>query len=124
MDVGDPSNVERMRWLFHDDVAAMRKRMATSVHTDAEVRRAIGELWTRDGYLVDPHSAIGYLGTKRIADGPKVFLATAHPAKFREVVEPVIGQPVPLPHPLEEALGKPRQVVRIVPTLGALTPLL
>ena len=125
MDVGHPSNVERIRWLFHDDIDAMRRTIATAVHTDADVRAAIAELWNEHEYLADPHTAIGYLGAKRVESGrPAVFLATAHPAKFREVVEPIIGQSVPLPPSLDEALRKPRQVRRIQPAMGSLRPLL
>jgi threonine synthase len=125
MDVGNPSNVERMRWLFNDDIAAMRSAITGTVHTDADVRAAIAELWTNYGYLADPHTAIGYLGAKR-ADhaGPVVFLSTAHPAKFGAVVEPVIGRAVPLPPALADALVKPRQVEKIQPRLRELTTLL
>jgi threonine synthase len=125
MDVGDPSNVERIRWLFDDDVHAMRRAITPSVHNDAEVRGAIGELWRRYGYLADPHTAIAYLGSKRAGGRrPVVFLATAHPAKFREVVEPIIGREVPLPAALAEALSKPRHVERISADLSALARLL
>jgi threonine synthase len=125
MDVGNPSNVERMRWLFADDVDAMRRMITSSVHTDADVRGAIDELWRAHGYLADPHSAIGYLGARRAPrDVPAVFLATAHPAKFREVVEPIIGTLVPLPAALEDALKRPRQIQRIQPSLSALRELL
>ncbi|HYU79923.1 MAG TPA: threonine synthase [Vicinamibacterales bacterium] len=125
MDVGDPSNVERMRWLFRDDVAAMRRIVATSVHTDDDVRKAIGELWREHHYLAEPHSAIGYLGTREARnDGPLVFLATAHAAKFREVVEPLVGHEIPLPPALASALERPRQVVRMGRTLRELRELL
>ncbi len=125
MDVGDPSNVERMRWLFNDDLAAMRKVITASVHTDDDVRHAIADLWREYEYVADPHSAIGYLGTRHVqTSAPTIFLATAHPAKFRETVEPVIGRPVPLPPALEEALSKPRIVDRIPPTLAALRDML
>jgi threonine synthase len=125
MDVGDPSNVERMRWLFGDDVAAMREAISTSVHRDDDVRGAIRDLWREYGYLADPHTAIAYLGSKRARDRrPVIFLATAHPAKFREVVEPIIGREVPLPAALADAIGRQRRVERIPPTLDALAPLL
>jgi threonine synthase len=125
MDVGNPSNVERMRWLFADDVASMRRMITSSVHTDADVRGAIGELWRAHRYLADPHSAIGYLGALVAPrEVPVVFLATAHAAKFREVVEPIIGEAVPLPPALEEALTRPRQVERISPVLNELIGLL
>lgn len=125
MDVGNPSNVERIRWLFNDDLEAMRRAILPSVHTDDEVRATMAELWRSYRYLADPHTAIGYMGTTRVPDDtPRVFLATAHPAKFREVVEPIIRTTVPLPRALEEALRKPRQVTRIGPSLSELSAVL
>ena len=128
MDVGNPSNVERMRWLFKDNVAEMRRMIASSVHSDDDVRAGIRELWHEYSYVADPHSAIGYLGLVQArksggssaGERPAVFLATAHPAKFREVVEPAIDRAVPLPAALEDALARPRQVERIEPDLKAL----
>ena len=122
MDVGNPSNLERMRWLFNDDVEAMRAMITPSVHTDADVRLAIRDIWTRHGYVADPHTAIAYLGLSacdRIRRGIRMFLATAHPAKFREIVEPIIGESVPLPPALAEALARQRVVQRIAADLGA-----
>jgi threonine synthase len=124
MDVGNPSNVERMRWLFKDDVGEMRRMIASSVHSDADVRAAIAELWRDYGYVADPHTSIGYLGLTAAAPGTRIFLATAHPAKFGEVVEPVIGQDVPLPRALAEAVAKPRKTERIPPRLSELRVLL
>lgn len=122
MDVGAPSNFERLQWLFGGDRTAMRAMITANVHTDDEVKRAIAELHHRFGYVADPHTAIAYLGAVR--DSASHVLATAHPAKFREVVEPAIGETVPLPGPLAEALARPRLVERISPTLGQLANLL
>lgn len=127
MDVGDPSNVERLRWLFGDSVDAMRRMVAASVHSDADVRMGIRLAWDRHGYLCDPHSAIGYLGTaaESLPDpARRVFLATAHPAKFRETIEPVIGSRVALPPALEEAMARPRLVERMAPDFRPLRELL
>ena len=127
MDVGNPSNVERLRWLFGGDLEAIRRMVTGAVFTDTDVRSAIRRLDDVYGYVCDPHSAIGYLGTllPAIPDGStRVFLATAHPAKFRETVEPVIGKAVPLPAPLAEALARPRIVERIAPQMSALRDLL
>ena len=128
MDVGNPSNLERLQWLFEGDLPAMRKVISTAPHTDDEVRGAIAELHKKYGYVADPHSAIGYLGAiaaRRAAGAPcTLFLATAHPAKFREVVEAVIGKPVPLPDALAETLARKKTIERIGPTLGALSKLL
>ena len=126
MAVGHPSNFERMRWLFGDDVEAMRAMITPSVHTDDDVRRTIEEVFRRYEYVCDPHTAIAWRGLDAFADGehPAAFLATAHPAKFKEVVEPAIRAHVPLPTPLAEAIRKPRIVERIGPELRQLVELL
>jgi threonine synthase len=117
MDVGAPSNFERMNWLYGGDAAAMRRDVAGSVHQDEEVRATIRRVWDARGYLLDPHSAIAYLGLKTVGAG--IFLATAHPAKFGEIVEPIIGRPIPTPAPLAEALARPRHLLRIDASLEA-----
>jgi threonine synthase len=124
MDVGDPSNVERLRWLFGDDLDAFRRSVTPSVHTDDEVRATIRELSDQHGYVCDPHTAIAWLGLSRVSDvpsdAPRAFLATAHPAKFRETVEPITGRAIALPAGLAAALDRPRLVQRIAPELSAL----
>jgi threonine synthase len=125
MDVGHPSNVERIRWLFDDDVQAMRTMIATAVRTDAQVRHTIQEVFENWGYVCDPHTAIAYAGLDAVGDdAPLAFLATAHPAKFKAIVEPIVRAHIPLPRELAEAMAKPRRVETIVPTLDALRPLL
>jgi threonine synthase len=136
MDVGHPSNFERMSWLFGGDVDAMRREVAGSRHSDDQVRDAIRQVYDKRGYLMDPHSAIAYLGLKgrdgldgrEGPDGrhghPAIFLATAHPAKFAEIVEPIIGRPVEKPEPLAQALSRPRHIIRIEASLDAVRSLL
>jgi threonine synthase len=130
MDVGHPSNFERLTWLYGGEVEAMRRDIRGVRVDDAEVRSTIGEVYARTGYLLDPHSAIGYCGlikdaAKRGRGGSRtsVLLATAHPAKFSEVVEPIIGGSVEKPAPLAEVLGRPRHVVRIEATFEAVRQL-
>jgi threonine synthase len=122
MDVGNPSNLERLQWFYDGDLGAMRKTISTASHTDEEVRVAIAELFKKYSYVADPHTAIGYLGCSKTMNS--LFLSTAHPAKFREVVEPVIGKPVPLPDSLAETLARKKVVERIAPVLGELSKLL
>jgi threonine synthase len=127
MDVGDPSNLERIRWMFADDVGTIRHAMSASVHSDDEVRSAIAEMHGKYGYVADPHTAIAYLGARTcLATGASqvLMLATAHPAKFSEAVEPVIGRRVEMPPALAAAMARPRHVSRIRPELSALAPLL
>jgi threonine synthase len=127
MDVGNPSNAERIRWLFNDTVDALRAVVTPSVHSDAEVRLAIRDIWNRHGYLAEPHTAIGYLGLasyRRPIEAARIFLATAHPGKFRDAIEPVIGESVRLPPALEAAISRPRRFDRIPPQISALRELL
>jgi threonine synthase len=118
MDVGHPSNFERMTWLYSGDLDAMRRDISGCRFTDEDVRSTIRRVFAERGYVLDPHSAIGYMGLKG-REGQGVFLATAHPAKFSEIVEPIIGRPIPKPAPLAQALARPRHIIRIQPTLDA-----
>ena len=95
---------------------ALRHAVAPQrAYTDAQVLEEIGRVYRRHEYLLDPHSAIAWLALqdalKAQPDADGVFVATAHPGKFREVVEPAIGRSVPLPRPLQDALGRPRHSV-------------
>jgi threonine synthase len=128
MDVGNPSNFDRMLWLYGGAHGAMRAHLAGSRHDDAEVRRTIRLVYEERGYLLDPHSAIGYLGIKKRTDRRpsdlQVFLATAHPAKFAEIVRPVIDRPIPKPAPLAEALAKPQHILKMDRSSSALKAVL
>ena len=129
MDVGAPSNFERIQALYASRVDRVRADMSGVAFDDARVTAAIAEVHARHGYVLDPHSAIAWLGLadrgSRTADrGPGILVATAHPAKFRETVEPAIGHAVDLPAALRDALGRPRLITRIAPRLTALADLL
>ena len=122
MDVGHPSNFERMRWLYHSDLDAMRRDVSGCRFSDDDVRATIKRVYEERGYLLDPHSAIAYMGlvdhlaqTGRVGQDGRVgiFLSTAHPAKFAEIVEPIIGRPVETPPALAEALNGPQHIIRI-----------
>ncbi len=112
MDVGDPSNFARILHLYAGDVDALRADLIGRRYDDAATRRAIAEVERDHGYLMDPHTAVGYLALRDQLDGEDpatlgVVLSTAHPAKFGEVVEPVIGRAIELPPQLAERLGDP-----------------
>ena len=128
MDVGAPSNFERIRALYDDDVDRMRRDISGASFTDARIVTAIGEVHRKHGYLLDPHGAVAWLGLQPLleadADATGVFLATAHPAKFREVVEPAIGSPIALPSALATALARPRRSVPLPASYSALVELL
>jgi len=130
MDVGNPSNFDRLMWLYDGDLNAIRRDVAGSRHEDDEVRATIRSVYEDRGYLLDPHSAIAYLGLtgRKRREGTEgdvgVFLATAHPAKFAEIVEPVIGRPIVRPQPLVDALARSGQILEIDATLEAVEKVL
>src|SRR5262245_23773776 len=129
MDVGAPSNFERMRAMYGESFEALRCDIAGAAFHDDTVVAEIRAVWGQHGYLLDPHGAIAWLGLREIlpteaGDSPGVFLATAHPAKFREVVEPAIGEAISLPPALAEAIKRPRHSERLPVDYGVLKKLL
>lgn len=128
MDVGNPSNLARILALYDGDVDRLRKDLIGSVHDDEETRDCISRVYQETGYVLDPHSAVGYLGVeagrRAFGEGPCVVLCTAHPVKFREAVEPAIGSSVPVPERLAACLEAERQVTPIPPEISALREVL
>jgi len=124
MDVGAPNNWERIQALYNSNIDDIRHDISGCSYTDAQVIEEIGRVFRQHEYLLDPHSAIAWLALRNALDADPgaqgVFVATAHPGKFREVVEPAIGRTVPLPRPLQEALGRPRHSVSMDVDYGAL----
>ncbi|MBQ7459071.1 MAG: threonine synthase [Bacteroidales bacterium] len=89
MDVGAPSNYERMMWLY-GSIGALRREVVGFSASDQEILAAIREIEDKYGYISDPHSAIGYLAAKHY-DIDGYWLSTASPAKFGEVIEAATG---------------------------------
>ncbi|BDU74231.1 threonine synthase [Mesoterricola silvestris] len=108
MDVGAPSNWERIHALFQGDLEAMRGALRRGSLTDAGTLDSMRELHGA-GYLPDPHAAVahGVLAGNLRPGETGVFLATAHPAKFRETLEAELGIRVPLPPALLEVRDRP-----------------
>jgi threonine synthase len=123
MDVGNPSNMERLRALM-PDIERLRSHIFAAHVSDDEIRATIREDWERYGRAWCPHTATAarvYRDVARTrANEHWVLVATAHPAKFNEIVEPLIGRPVPIPPQLERLLRLPCQESELEPTLDAL----
>jgi threonine synthase len=121
MDVGAPSNWERIQALFGGDLEALRGAVRWGTLTDAETRRSMAELLGQ-GYLPDPHGAVahGVLSAHLAPGEAGIFLATAHPAKFWEVLETELGVAVPLPPALQALLDLPLRSRPLAPDAGAL----
>jgi threonine synthase len=127
MDVGAPSNFERMaaQWSYDE----MRRIIRGVFVSDEETRRAILRVHEDDGYYLDPHGAVGWQGADNLQaaqvlpSGPLGILATAHPAKFAETVEPLTG-PVPVPPVLRDAMKREPKATVIPADLAVLAEIL
>lgn len=108
MDVGDPSNFERLLYLFEGKKADMDRVCFGAAYTDEQIRDIITDCYKRNGYLLDPHGACGYqaLMDNLVGNESGVFMATAHPAKFAGVYKE-IGIDTPLHPTLESLRDKP-----------------
>lgn len=103
MDVGDPSNFARVLDLYDASHAAISAEITGTTYTDEQIRETVKTVWKEAHYLLDPHGACGY---RALIEGLQpgetgVFLETAHPAKFLETVESIIGETVEIPAKLQ-----------------------
>lgn len=124
MDVGNPSNLERLRSLY-PDLAQLRATISADVVTDEQIRARIRAGFQDYGQIWCPHTATAAevyarLSPARRHSGRWVVLGTAHPAKFREIVEPLIGRSVTVPESLARLLQLPAQAREIAADLDAL----
>ncbi len=110
MDVGAPNNFERLQWLY-PDASALREAVSADTVSDTDIRQTIIDAHTRLGETICPHTACALAVLQRLrkrgVEGDWCVVATAHPAKFPEVVEPLIGAEVPIPAALAAMLAKP-----------------
>lgn len=117
MDVGDPSNFIRIQQIHGNDYDRLKDHLSSYSYTDRETKQAMKEVYDHSGYISDPHGAVGYLGLKRfLKDHPDyygVFLETAHPVKFLDVVEKTLGVKLPLPPQIEAIIHKEKQAIDI-----------
>lgn len=118
MDVGNPSNFSRLLDLYNGDFEAIKREVNGYSFTDDETSTAMYDVLRANGYLLDPHGAIGYLGVKRYQEETGesftgIFLETAHPGKFREVVEEAVAGEMQLPTALEKFQKGTKQSIRI-----------
>lgn len=109
MDVGHPSNYERILYLYRNDFRKLTAEVKGYACDDAAIREAIATIWQRYGYLSDPHSAVGYLAARHYrADGFRV--STAHEAKFREVIGDIINEWPELPEGLKKMMHREKHL--------------
>lgn len=116
MDVGNPSNFARIQAFFNNDWEATKSMIEGKSYSDEETKEAMRSVFKMNGYVMCPHTAIGYLGARDYlkehnSDAVGVFLATAHPAKFIDIVEAVIEQKLPLPEKLAQVMAKEKKSI-------------
>jgi threonine synthase len=125
MDVGSPSNMERLRALF-PDIGSVRDAVRADSVSDAEIRARIGADFRNYGKTWCPHTATAAEVYARMPEpdrlvGNWILVSTAHPAKFAEIVEPLIGQRIDMPESLAKLFSRPVSCTDLSPTLAALT---
>jgi len=117
MDVGDPSNFIRIQKIYNDDLETLKGDLHSYAFTDTETKEAMLHLYKNDGYMADPHGAVGYLGCKQYQkeyqDTQCIFLETAHPVKFLDVVEPFIEKTIDYPPQIKAVMDKQKKATSI-----------
>ena len=120
MDVGDPSNCARILDLYHNSWDAIKAEISGFTYTDEQIANTLAEVYRQRGYLLDPHGAVAY---RSLQEGLRpgevgVMLETAHPAKFKSVVDNIIGEDIDIPQRLRAFMDNPKQSVRMPSAFG------
>ena len=120
MDVGDPSNFARILDLYHNSWEAIKAEITGFTYTDEQISQTLAEVYRQRGYLLDPHGAVAY---RSLQEGLQpgevgVMLETAHPAKFKSVVDKIIGEDIDIPQRLRAFMENPKQSVRMPSAFG------
>lgn len=124
MDVGDPSNMERLRKLV-GEADVLREQLGVLSVSDSEIEQAIKTDFKEFDFATCPHTATATHTWRQLEDDLSlthgwILVGTAHPAKFETIVEPIIGKTVPLPPELQEILARPAHAVTIDADLDSL----
>ena len=115
MDVGDPSNFARIYDLYKSDHSAVTSLISGATYSDDMIRETMRQCYADNGYILDPHGACGYraLSEQLKAGETGVFCETAHPAKFKDTVDSIIGAEVEIPERLAAFMKGEKQSVEM-----------
>jgi threonine synthase len=119
MDVGNPSNLERIIELYDEDIEKIREDIFSVSYNDEETVEGIKELYDKYNYIIDPHGAVGYRAWKKFNESGElknaygIIVETAHPAKFKDAVEETIGSEVEIPERLAVCLNKEKKTIEL-----------
>ncbi len=113
MDVGDPSNFARVLDLYDHDHSRITAEISGCTYTDEQIAETLRDTFDKEGYLLDPHGAVAYRSLLEglAPDETGIFLETAHPAKFKDTVESIIGEEVAIPDRLNAFLKGEKQSI-------------
>ena len=117
MDVGNPSNFVRIQKLHDNNFEALKNNLTTYSFSDEQTKEALSAIYKGSGYIADPHGAVGYLGCKSYREknpaAQTIFLETAHPTKFLDVVEAVIPEKIALPPQIQAVIEKEKSAIYV-----------
>jgi len=117
MDVGNPSNFIRIQAMYKNDLSEFKKDFSSFSFSDTETEIALQTIYKSSGYIAEPHGVVGYLGLKKeLENHPSdigIFLETAHPIKFLDVVESLLNVKLPIPSQIKSILNKEKLSVKI-----------
>ncbi|KZS42272.1 threonine synthase [Aquimarina aggregata] len=116
MDVGNPSNFIRIQNLFNNDFSSLKNSFSAYSFNDQETKEAMKVIFNESGYVADPHGAVGYLGLKKQSLGEDdygIFLETAHPVKFLDVVEETLATQIEIPERIQKVIDKEKKSISI-----------
>jgi threonine synthase len=116
MDVGNPSNFIRIQELFKNDFEIIKQHFSSYSFSDDETRETMKKVYQETSYIADPHGAVGYLGLKEhgLSDNELgIFLETAHPVKFLDVVEETLDVQVAIPPQIQKVINKEKVATKI-----------
>ena len=113
MDVGDPSNFARVLALYNNSHEAITAEITGTTYTDEQIAETVKSVYDKTGYLLDPHGACGYRALQEGLEAKEngIFLETAHPAKFLDTVESIVGDKVEIPQKLQEFMKGEKQSI-------------
>ena len=118
MDVGNPSNMNRIFDIYNNDLCLIKNDIESYSFNDNQTKNHIKDVMRKYNYILDPHCAVGSLGLEYFlktnsCKNPGICLATAHPSKFSDVIEPIIKTSVDMPNRLKNMISKEKRSIKI-----------
>ena len=115
MDVGDPSNFARVLDLYGHSHEAIKNDISGCTYTDEQISETLLDCYRKHDYLLDPHGAVGYRALSEYLESDEVgvFLETAHPAKFKDTVDRILGEDISIPEKLQAFMKGTKQSINL-----------